>query len=175
MLFITFIYILKILIIVVPLLISVAYFTLAERKIMGSIQRRRGPNVVGYLGLLQPLADGLKLFVKETILPTAANTGIFLLAPLLTFILSLMGWAVIPFGEGLVLSDINLGVLYLFAVSSLSVYATTRSTLVARPSLIWAMQATMKVKVELGKTHCRNTAIGANSAKIPSAWPASPW
>ena len=76
--------ILKILAIVVPLLISVAYFTLAERKIMGSIQRRRGPNVVGYLGLLQPLADGLKLFVKETVLPTAANTGIFLLAPLLS-------------------------------------------------------------------------------------------
>lgn len=122
MLFIIIIQILKILTIVIPLLISVAYFTLAERKIMGSIQRRRGPNVVGYLGLLQPLADGLKLFVKETILPTASNTGIFLLAPLITFILSLMGWAVIPFGEGLVLSNINLGVLYLFAISSLSVY-----------------------------------------------------
>jgi NADH-quinone oxidoreductase subunit H len=127
MLFTTAIHILKILIIVVPLLISVAYFTLAERKIMGSIQRRRGPNVVGYLGLLQPLADGLKLFVKETILPTSANTGIFLLAPLLTFILSLMGWAVIPFGDGLVLSDINLGILYLFAVSSLSVYGIVLS------------------------------------------------
>ena len=127
MFFIIFIHILKILIIIVPLLISVAYFTLAERKIMGSIQRRRGPNVVGYLGLLQPLADGLKLFVKETILPTAANTGIFLLAPLLTFILSLMGWAVIPFGEGLVLSNINLGILYLFAVSSLSVYGIVLS------------------------------------------------
>jgi len=120
-------YILKILSIVVPLLISVAYFTLAERKIMGSIQRRRGPNVIGYLGLLQPLADGLKLFVKETILPTAANTGIFLLAPLLTFILSLMGWAVIPFGESLVLSNINLGILYLFAISSLSVYGIVLS------------------------------------------------
>jgi NADH-quinone oxidoreductase subunit H len=119
--------ILKILAIVVPLLISVAYFTLAERKIMGSIQRRRGPNVVGYLGLLQPLADGLKLFVKETVLPTAANTGIFLLAPLLTFILSLMGWAVIPFGEGVVLSNINVGILYLFAVSSLSVYGIVLS------------------------------------------------
>jgi hypothetical protein len=119
--------IIKILIIIVPLLISVAYSTLAERKIMGSIQRRRGPNVVGYLGLLQPLADGLKLFVKETILPTAANTGIFILAPLLTFILSLMGWAVIPFGEGLVLSNINVGVLYLFAVSSLSVYGIVLS------------------------------------------------
>jgi len=119
--------ILKILAIVVPLLISVAYFTLAERKIMGSIQRRRGPNVVGYLGLLQPLSDGLKLFVKETILPTAANTGIFLLAPLLIFILSLMGWAVIPFGEGVVLSNINVGILYLFAVSSLSVYGIVLS------------------------------------------------
>jgi NADH-quinone oxidoreductase subunit H len=122
MIFITLIYILQILLIIVPLLISVAYFTLAERKIMASIQRRRGPNVIGYLGLLQPLADGLKLFAKETILPSNANLGIFILAPLLTFILSLMGWAVIPFGEGLVLSNINVGVLYLFAISSLSVY-----------------------------------------------------
>ena len=120
MLFVVLINILKILSIVVPLLISVAYFTLAERKIMGTIQRRRGPNVIGYLGLLQPLADGLKLFAKETIFPSAANIGIFLLAPLLTFILSLMGWAVIPFGEGLVLSNINVGILYLFAISSLS-------------------------------------------------------
>jgi len=119
--------VLKILSIVIPLLISVAYFTLAERKIMGSIQRRRGPNVVGYLGLLQPLADGLKLFAKETLLPTAANTGIFVLAPLLTFILSLVGWAVIPFGEGLVLSNVNMGILYLFAVSSLSVYGIVLS------------------------------------------------
>jgi NADH-quinone oxidoreductase subunit H len=114
--------VLKILSIVVPVLISVAYFTLAERKIMGSIQRRRGPNVVGYLGLMQPLADGLKLFAKETVLPSNANTLLFLIAPLLTFILSIMGWAVIPFGEGIVLADINVGVLYLFAVSSLSVY-----------------------------------------------------
>jgi len=119
--------ILKILIIIVPLLISVAYFTLAERKVMGAIQRRRGPNVIGFLGLLQPLADGLKLFVKETILPTASNQGIFLLAPLLTFLLSLMGWAVIPFGQGLVLSNINVGILYLFAISSLSVYGIVLS------------------------------------------------
>jgi len=91
MLFNSLIYVLKILIIVILLLISVAYFTLAERKIMGSIQRRRGPNVIGYLGLLQPLADGLKLFVKETTLPTAANTGLFFLAPIITFVLSLMG------------------------------------------------------------------------------------
>ena len=114
--------ILKILSIVVPLLISVAYFTIAERKIMGAIQRRRGPNVVGYIGLLQPLADGLKLFAKETTLPTSANIGIFLLAPSLAFILSLMGWSVIPFSEGVVLCDINLGILYLFAISSLNVY-----------------------------------------------------
>jgi len=118
---------LKILSIVIPLLISVAYFTLAERKIMGSIQRRKGPNVIGYLGLLQPLADGLKLFAKETILPSNANLIIFLIAPMLTFILSLIGWAVVPFSEGAVLSDINVGILYLFAVSSLSVYGIITS------------------------------------------------
>lgn len=113
---------LKILSIVVPLLISVAYFTIAERKIMGAIQRRRGPNVVGFIGLLQPLADGLKLFVKETTLPTNANTGIFLFAPSLAFILSLIGWSVIPLSEGVVLSDLNLGVIYLLAISSLNIY-----------------------------------------------------
>ena len=114
--------ILKILSIIVPLLISVAYFTIAERKLMGSIQRRRGPNVIGFLGLLQPLADGLKLFVKETIFPSNSNIYLFILAPLLTFILSLIGWAVIPLSETVVVSDLNLGVLYLFAISSLSVY-----------------------------------------------------
>jgi len=114
--------VLKILIIIIPLLISVAYFTLAERKVMGSIQRRRGPNVIGYLGLLQPLADGLKLFVKETILPSNANLVIFLFAPLLTFFLSLVGWAVIPFTENAVLVDLNVGILYIFAVSSLNVF-----------------------------------------------------
>jgi NADH-quinone oxidoreductase subunit H len=122
MFFYTLAIILKILGVVLPLLIAVAYFTLAERKIMGSIQRRRGPNVVGFAGLLQPLADGLKLFVKETILPSNANVIIFIMAPLITFILSLMGWAVIPFGEGAVIADINIGILYLFAVSSLEVY-----------------------------------------------------
>jgi len=127
MIFKTLIFLLEILAIVMPLLISVAYFTLAERKVMGSIQRRRGPNVVGYLGLMQPLADGLKLFVKETVLPTTANLGIFLLAPMITFVLSLMGWAVIPFGETAVLSDLNVGILYLFAISSLSVYGIVLS------------------------------------------------
>ena len=114
--------ILKILSIVVPLLIAVAYFTIAERKIMGAIQRRRGPNVIGFIGLLQPLADGLKLFAKETTLPNNANISIFLLAPALSFILSLIGWSVIPFSNGVVLCDINLGILYLFAISSLNVY-----------------------------------------------------
>ena len=114
--------ILKILTIIIPLLLSVAYFTIAERKIMGIIQRRKGPNVIGFVGLLQPLADGLKLFTKETILPSNSNFFIFLLAPVLTFLLSLIGWAVIPFSEQIVLSDLNVGILYLFATSSLSVY-----------------------------------------------------
>lgn len=113
---------LKILSVVVAVLIGVAYFTLAERKIMGTIQRRRGPNVVGFQGLLQPLADGLKLFVKETILPSNANKALFLLAPMLTFGLSLLGWLVIPMGEGLVLADVNVGILYLLAISALGVY-----------------------------------------------------
>lgn len=113
---------LKILSIIIPLLISVAYFTIAERKLMGIIQRRKGPNVIGFIGLLQPLADGLKLFAKETILPSNSNLFVFLFAPALTFILSLIGWAVIPFSEEVVLADLNVGILYLFAVSSLSVY-----------------------------------------------------
>jgi NADH-quinone oxidoreductase subunit H len=119
--------ILELLIVIVPLLISVAYFTLAERKIMGAMQRRKGPNVVGVFGLLQPLADGLKLFAKETILPTTANTSVFLLAPIISFLLSLLGWVVIPFGLNVVISDTNIGVLYLFAISSLSVYGILMS------------------------------------------------
>ena len=112
----------KILTVIIPLLISVAYFTIAERKIMGIIQRRKGPNVIGFVGLLQPLADGLKLFSKETILPSNSNVIIFLLAPILTFLLSLISWSVIPFSDKLVLSDINVGILYLLATSSLSIY-----------------------------------------------------
>lgn len=113
---------LKILSITVPLLLAVAFFTVAERKIMGAIQRRRGPNVIGFIGLIQAIADGLKLLVKETILPSNSNLGIFLLAPVLSFVLSLIGWAVIPFSHTIVLADINLGILYLFAISSLNVY-----------------------------------------------------
>lgn len=112
----------RILAIVVPLLLAVAYLTYAERKVIAAMQLRQGPMTVGPYGLLQPLADGLKLFVKETVIPTGANKVVFVLAPMVTFVLALIGWAVIPFGEGLVLADINVGVLYLFAVSSLGVY-----------------------------------------------------
>ena len=112
----------KIVVIVAPLLLAVAYLTYAERKVIGAMHLRRGPNVVGPWGLLQPIADGLKLFFKETIIPTGANVGVFLLAPCITFILALIAWAVIPFGEGLVLADINVGILYLFGISSLGVY-----------------------------------------------------
>ena len=110
------------LIIAVPLLAAIAYFTLAERKILGAIQRRRGPNVVGAYGLLQPLSDGFKLLVKETIIPSNSNKLIFVASPVLTFTISLMGWVVIPYDKYAVFSQINLGVLYLFAVSSLGVY-----------------------------------------------------
>lgn len=119
--------IIKILLIVVPLLISVAYFTLAERKILGAIQRRMGPNVVGVYGLLQPLSDGFKLFVKETVLPSSANQLIFIVSPILTFIISLMGWAIIPFDKYSILSEMNIGILYLFAISSLGVYGIVMS------------------------------------------------
>ncbi len=108
--------------IIVPLLLAIAYLTYAERKVIAAMQLRIGPNVVGWFGLLQPFADGLKLLHKETIIPTRANPLIFLIAPLITFGLSLSAWAVIPFDLGLVISNINVGVLYLFAISSLGVY-----------------------------------------------------
>jgi NADH-quinone oxidoreductase subunit H len=113
---------LKILAIVVPLLLGVAYLTLAERKVMASIQRRKGPNVVGLLGLFQPLADGLKLLLKEPVLPNSINTIIFLMAPVMTFMLALIAWSIIPFQYSIVLADLNVGILYTFAVSSLGVY-----------------------------------------------------
>jgi len=119
--------ILKILLIIFPLLIFVALLTYFERKVIASMQLRRGPNVVGPFGLLQPLADGIKLLTKEIIIPSGSDKIVFLLAPIITFILSLVGWAVIPFDNGIVLSNINVGILYLFAVSSLGVYGIIMS------------------------------------------------
>ncbi len=108
--------------ILVPLLIAVAYLTYAERKVIAAMQMRKGPNVVGPFGLLQPFADAVKLLFKETILPAGANRVVFVAAPMLTFILAMIGWAVVPFDEGWVLADLNVGILYLFAISSLGVY-----------------------------------------------------
>ncbi len=112
----------EVLAVVMPLMICVAMLTWFERKVMAAMQLRMGPNVVGPFGLLQPFADAVKMVVKETIIPTRANPVVFLLAPMLTFFLAMVGWAVIPFGAGVVLSNINVGVLYLFAISSLGVY-----------------------------------------------------
>jgi NADH-quinone oxidoreductase subunit H len=111
-----------ILLILLPLLLGVAYLTYAERKVIAAMQLRQGPMTVGPYGLLQPLADGAKLFLKETVIPTGANKAVFILAPMVTFVLAMIGWAVIPFGPGIVLADINVGILYLFAISSLGVY-----------------------------------------------------
>ena len=114
--------ILKILLIIIPLLIMIAYLTFFERKVIGYMQLRRGPNVVGPFGLFQPLADGIKLLTKETIIPSNSNKIVFLFAPVLTFSLALLAWAVIPVDNGVVLSNINVGVLYIISISSLGVY-----------------------------------------------------
>jgi NADH-quinone oxidoreductase subunit H len=108
--------------ILVPLLIAVAYMTYAERKIMAAMQMRVGPNVVGPFGLLQPFADAAKMLMKETIIPSGASRGLFIFAPMLTFLLAMIAWAVIPVAEGWAIADINVGILYLFAISSLGVY-----------------------------------------------------
>ena len=114
--------ILKSVILIVCLLITVAFFTLLERKVMGSVQRRRGPNVLGTFGLLQAVADGLKLLVKETIIPSSSNPIIFVLSPIFTFLIGLMGWVIVPFQMGSVIANLHLGILYFFAISSLGVY-----------------------------------------------------
>jgi NADH-quinone oxidoreductase subunit H len=118
----TAIIIAEVLAIMVPLLIAIAYLTYAERKVLAAMQLRRGPNVVGPFGLLQPFADGLKLLNKETVIPSGANRVVFIAAPMITFVLAMVAWAVIPFGPGIVLANINVGILYLFAISSLGVY-----------------------------------------------------
>src|SRR3954466_958614 len=106
----------------IPLLVAVAYMTYVDRKVWASIQLRRGPNVVGPFGLLQPMADGLKLLLKETIVPSSANGVLFILAPMIAFMTALIAWAVVPFDDGWVLADINVGILYMLAISSLGVY-----------------------------------------------------
>jgi len=112
----------QILAVILPVLISVAFLVYAERKVLALIQLRRGPNLVGPFGILQSFADALKLLTKENIIPNSSNKIVFLIAPIITMVLSLTGWAVIPFAPGWVVSDINVGILYIFAVSSLSVY-----------------------------------------------------
>jgi NADH-quinone oxidoreductase subunit H len=110
------------LVLLVPLLIGVAYLTYAERKVLAAMQMRRGPNVVGPFGLWQPFADALKMLMKETIIPSGSNRLLFLMAPMLTFTLAMIAWAVIPLNDGWAISNINVGLLYLFAISSLGVY-----------------------------------------------------
>lgn len=118
----TLISVLEVLLLTLPVLLSVAFVTVGERKTMASMQRRLGPNIVGYYGLLQAFADALKLLLKEYVSPTQANVILFFIGPVITLIFSLLGYAVIPYGPGLAISDFNLGILYMLAVSSLSTY-----------------------------------------------------
>jgi NADH:ubiquinone oxidoreductase subunit H len=114
--------IIEVILVVVPALLTVAFVTIAERKTMASMQRRLGPNIVGYYGLLQPFADALKLLIKEYIAPTQANIILFFLGPFITLIFALYGYAMVPFGPGIAINDFNLGLLYMLAVSSLATY-----------------------------------------------------
>ena len=114
--------IVEVVIVTVPVLLTVAFVTVAERKTMASMQRRLGPNIVGYYGLLQAFADALKLLLKEYVSPTQANLALFFIGPIVTLIFSLLGFSVVPYGPGLAISDFDLGILYMLAVSSLSTY-----------------------------------------------------
>src|ERR1700712_3472621 len=118
----TLISVVEVLLVIVPVLLAVAYVTVAERKTMASMQRRLGPNSVGYYGLLQAFADALKLLLKEYVAPTQANLILFFLGPVITLIFSLLGYAVVPFDSGIFVSDYSLGMLYMLAVSSLATY-----------------------------------------------------
>src|SRR6266849_3156927 len=112
----------EVLAVIVPVLLAIAYLTYAERKVLAFSQLRKGPNVVGPFGLLQPFADAIKMLTKETIIPSGANRVLFIMAPMLTFTLAMLAWAVIPVNDGWAIADINVGILYLFAISSLGVY-----------------------------------------------------
>lgn len=127
-----FIYILRIdllksLPIILPILLAVAFFTVLERKVLAAMQRRRGPNVIGIYGLLQAIADAVKLLSKETLIPGYSNIYIFIISPIFTFFISMLCWSLIPFDFNIVISDINLGILFLFAFSSLGVYGIIMS------------------------------------------------
>jgi NADH-ubiquinone oxidoreductase chain 1 len=117
-----FLNLIDVLAIILPVLLAVAFMTIIERKQLAAHQRRVGPNTVGYYGILQPFADALKLILKETVIPSQSNKVLFYLAPVLTLVFSLLGWGIIPFGQGLSLSDFSLGILYTLALSSLGVY-----------------------------------------------------
>lgn len=123
MLWLTSYFLFKFVLFLVPLLLTIAFFTLLERKFMAAIQRRIGPNIIGFFGLLQPLADGLKLFLKESIIPTRANIFLFLLAPIWLFVISCLSWVPISFSYNLTLSELNLGIMYILSISSLGVYS----------------------------------------------------
>lgn len=128
--------ILEVLAVTVPVLLTVAFITIAERKTMASMQRRVGPNAVGWYGLLQAFADALKLLLKEYVSPTQANIFLFFLGPIITLIFSLLGYAVIPYGPGLSVSDFNLGIIYMLAVSSLSTYGILLAGLKISPTIM---------------------------------------
>ena len=115
------------LVLVVPALVCIAYLTLAERKIMGAMQQRFGPNSVGFFGLLQPAADGLKLLIKEAVIPTNSNTFSFIFAPILTFFISLLNWSILPFNSYSFFADVNISLLFIFAISGLAVYGVILS------------------------------------------------
>jgi len=119
--------ILKSLPIILPILLAVAFFTVFERKVLAAMQRRRGPNVIGIYGLLQAIADAVKLLSKETLIPGYSNIYIFIVSPIFTFLISMLCWSLIPFDFNIVISDLNLGILFLFAFSSLGVYGIIMS------------------------------------------------
>ena len=166
----------EILCLVVPLLVAMAYLTYAERKVIAAMQLRQGPMTVGPFGLLQPLADGLKLFVKETVIPTSANKVVFVMAPMLTFILALIGWAVMPFGDGLVFANINVGVLYLFAISSLGVYGIIMAGWASnsRYAFLGALRSSAQMvsyEIAIGLIILSVLVTAARSISRTSSWP----